>query len=104
MDDQGAPYRRVLDGVLDGIRSGRFPPGGRLPSGPALGEEYGVHRSAAARAIDRLRWVGLVLGPAGGTTRVAVEPYRSRALRLVEQADEIRSAQQEDAGEPSPRG
>lgn len=102
--DQGAPHRRVLDGVLDGIRSGRYPPGGRLPSGPALGEEYGVHRSAAARALDRLRWIGLVAGPGGGIARVAAEPYRSRALHLVEQADEIRTAQEKDAGEPAPEG
>jgi GntR family transcriptional regulator len=88
--DQDASYRRVLDGVLADIRSGRYPPGGRLPSGSALGEEYGVHRSAASRAVDRLRWIGLVVGPAGGIARVAVEPFRSRALQLVDEAERLR--------------
>lgn len=89
--EEGASYRRVLDGVLAAIRTGRYPPGSRLPSGSALGEEYGVHRSAAARAVDRLRWIGLIVGPAGGMARVAAEPHRSQALRLVDEADRLRA-------------
>ncbi|GAA2624008.1 hypothetical protein GCM10010399_64210 [Dactylosporangium fulvum] len=94
--DQDASYRRVLDGVLADIRTGRYPPGGRLPSGSALGEQYRVDRSAAARAVFLLRWIGLVTGPAGGIARVAAEPHRSAALRLVDEADRLREAQ--DAG------
>lgn len=102
--DQGAPHRRVLDGVLADIRSGRYPPGGRLPSGSALGEEYGVYRSAASRAVELLRWIGLVIGPPGGIARVASEPHRSSALELVARADELRAAQEKNAGGPSSRG
>ena len=91
--ENGASYRRVLDGVLADIRAGRYPPGGRLPSGSALGEEYGVNRSAASRAVDRLRWIGLVTGPAGGIARVALEPIRSAVLRLVDEADRLREEQ-----------
>lgn len=89
--EQGASYRRVLNGVLADIRAGRYPPGGRLPSGSALGEEYGVNRSAASRAVDWLRWIGLIIGPAGGQARVAEEPRRTAALRLVEEADRLRA-------------
>src|SRR5258705_13018557 len=97
--ENGASYRRVLDGVLADIRAGRYPPGGRLPSGSALGEEYGVHRSSASRAVDRLRWIGLVTGPAGGIARVAVEPYREAALELVDTAERLREAQVTDVTE-----
>ncbi len=88
--ENGASYRRVLDGVLADIRAGRYPPGGRLPSAGALGEEYGVKPWAATRAVDRLRWIGLIVGPMGGIARVAEEPRRSAALRLVDEADRLR--------------
>lgn len=91
--DQDASYRRVLDGVLADIRAGTYPPGGRLPSGTALGEQYGVHRSAASRAVEWLRWIGLVTGPAGGIARVAAEPHRAAALQLVDEAKRLREAQ-----------
>lgn len=94
--EEGASYWRVLEGVLAGIRDGTYPPGGRLPSGPALGEQYGVNRSAASRAIDRLRWIGLVTGPPGGIARVAEEPRRSAALRLVDEADRLRGDTPDD--------
>jgi DNA-binding FadR family transcriptional regulator len=89
--DEGAPYRRVLDGVLAAIRDGTYPPGGRLPPGSALGEQYGVTRSAAARAVARLRWIGLISGSGGGQLRVAEEPRRSRALALVDEAQRLRA-------------
>lgn len=98
--ENDAPIRRVLDGVLAAVRDGTYPPGGRLPSGPALGEQYGVNRSAASRAVDRLRWIGLIIGPAGGIARVAEEPRRSAALRLVDEADRLRG----DAPDDSPAG
>lgn len=91
--ENGASYRRVLDGVLAAVRAGRYPPGGRLPSAAALGEEYGVKQWAATRAVDRLRWIGLISGPPGGIARVAVEPYRTEALHLVDEADRLRDAQ-----------
>src|SRR5438552_709978 len=91
--ENGASYRRVLDGMLTDIRAGRYRPAGRLPSAAALGEEYGVKPWAATRAVDRLRWIGLITGPPGGIARVAVEPYRSEALRLVEEAERLRRLQ-----------
>ena len=90
MDDQGAGYQRVLDGVLADIRDGTYPAGGRLPSESALAETYGVQRSAVSWALSRLRWVALVVGPRGGTARVAAEPRRSAALQLLDEADRLR--------------
>lgn len=91
------PHGRVLGGVLDSIRDGTYRAGGRVPSESALAEHFGVPRSTVSRAMDKLRWIGLLVGPAGGITRVADEPRRSRALALVDEAERLRA---EDA-EPS---
>jgi DNA-binding FadR family transcriptional regulator len=88
--ETGAPYWRVLDGVLDDIRTGLYPPGGRVPSETALAEAYAVSRSTVSRAMEKLRWIGLVTGPPGGIARVAGEPTRTRALELVAEADRLR--------------
>jgi DNA-binding FadR family transcriptional regulator len=106
--ERGAPHWRVLDGVLADIRAGRYPPGGRLPSGSALGEEYAVYRSAASRAVEMLRWIGLVTGPPGGIARIAQEPRRSAALRLVDDPARLRemgdSASAEESSTPPTDG
>jgi GntR family transcriptional regulator len=98
--EQGASYRRVLDGVLADIRSGRYPPGGRLPSGSALGEQYQVDKSSAERALFLLRWIGMVTGPRGGIARVPDEPRRSEALRLVDEAERLRGERDDEAPGP----
>jgi GntR family transcriptional regulator len=89
--ENDAPYWRVLNGVLADIRDGAYRPGGRVPSESALAEHYGVSRSTVSRAMEKLRWIGLVAGPAGGIARVAPEPRRARALALVVEADELRA-------------
>ncbi|MGI5247519.1 winged helix-turn-helix domain-containing protein [Dactylosporangium sp. CA-139066] len=93
-----APFWRVFNGVLSDIRTGVYPPGGRVPSESALAEMYEVSRSTVTRAMERLRWIGLVSGPAGGIGRVAPEPRRSRALELVSEADRLRAEADGDSG------
>lgn len=88
---KNAQHMRVLNHVLARIRDGTYPPGSRLPSESSLAETLSVSRSTVTRATERLRWVGLVVGPAGGIARVASEPRRSAALELVERADQVRS-------------
>jgi GntR family phosphonate transport system transcriptional regulator len=104
MDDQGASYQRVLDGVLANIRAGVYEPGGRLPPETELAERYGVRRSAVSWALWPLRWIGLIVGPRGGVARIAAEPMRSAALTLVDEAGRLRGARTTGAGGPSPRG
>ncbi len=96
--EDDAPYWRVLNGVLTAVRDGTYTAGGRLPSETALAETYGVSRSTVSRAMEKLRWVGLVTGPPGGITRVAPEPRRSLALDVVEQADRVRRIGEGAAG------
>jgi DNA-binding FadR family transcriptional regulator len=84
-------YARVFSGLLGQIRNGIYPPGGRLPSTPALAEYLGVSRATVLRVTERLRWIGLIVGPAGGIARVASEPRRSAALSIVDEAERVRS-------------
>jgi DNA-binding FadR family transcriptional regulator len=91
MNDQDAAHRRVQDGVLTAIRAGTYAPGDRLPPETHLAEQYGVVRSVVSWALHPLRWAGLIVGPRGGIARVAVEPWRTAALQLVDEAARIRS-------------
>jgi len=83
-------YNRVFNGLLRQIRDGVYPAGGRLPSSTALAEYLGVSRSTVLRVMERLRWVGLVVGPQGGIARVASEPRRTEALSIVDSAERVR--------------
>lgn len=88
--ENDAPYERVLKRVLADIRDGTYPPGGRLPSASAIAEATGVSRATVTRAMARIRWVGLVVGPAGGLVRVVSEPRRTAALAIVDEAERVR--------------
>ena len=88
---QDALYWRVMNGVLDRVRDGTYPPGGRLPSERAMVETLSVSRSTISRVMTHLRWIGLITGPQGGIARVATEPRRSRALAIVDEIERIRS-------------
>ncbi len=51
---------RVIRAVLDGVRSGRTPPGGRLPTERELGEQFGVSRSVIREALHVLAARGVL--------------------------------------------
>lgn len=95
MHELHSPHWRVLNGILAGIRGGAYPPGGKLPSENALAVAYGVPRTAVTSATRILRFGGLLVGPAGGATRVTQEPMRSRALQWAEDARQIRADNQQ---------
>jgi len=50
MSGQGTLRRRLRDALHDAIRSGRLPPGSRLPSSRALAADLGVSRGVAVDA------------------------------------------------------
>lgn len=87
---QDEAYARTYGGLLDQIRTGIYPAGGRLPSSTALAEFLDVSRTTVLRVMGRLRWIGLVVGPEGGIARVASEPRRSAALAVVDEAERVR--------------
>ena len=54
------PYLAVADALRERLDGGEWLPGEALPSITALGKEYGVSRSTAARAVRVLAHEGRV--------------------------------------------
>jgi GntR family transcriptional regulator len=59
--DPRAPYRQIADVLQAAIESGEYAPGDQLPSETRIGQEYGVARETARRAIRALRESGHAL-------------------------------------------
>lgn len=53
-------WQQVADDLRSMIESGELPAGQRLPSGPELGEIYGVARVTAVKAVTALRDEGVL--------------------------------------------
>jgi DNA-binding transcriptional regulator YhcF (GntR family) len=90
--DDGALFQRVLDSVLDNIRSGLWPPGGPVPSVPQLAALHGVSESTASRVTFLLRFLGFLCGPSGAPTRVGSRTALRHAWAALEAAERARTA------------
>jgi DNA-binding GntR family transcriptional regulator len=102
--ERDAPYRRVLNALLAGIRSGELEPGGRIPSEPAIADQYEVSRATVSRVMHALRLFGLVTGPPGGNAFVARQPMLGEALSLYDAAAEVREKNRQPPERGSPDG
>ena len=71
MGGQGTLRRRLPDALHDAIRSGRLPPGSRLPSSRALAADLGVSRGVAVDAYAQLSAEGFLVSRPGSDTVVA---------------------------------
>ena len=71
MSGQGTLRRRLRDALHDAIRSGRLPPGSRLPSSRALAADLGVSRGVAVDAYAQLSAEGFLVSRPGSGTVVA---------------------------------
>lgn len=47
-------YRKIYNDLLQGIKTGSFPPGSRVPSEKELAERYGVSRITSKKALEML--------------------------------------------------
>ena len=47
-------YRKIYNDLLQGIKTGSFPPGSRVPSEKDLSERYGVSRITSKKALEML--------------------------------------------------
>ena len=62
-------YQKIFRALREGIRDGRYPTGGKLPTELELCERFGASRHTVREAIRRLTEMGLVARRAGvGTT------------------------------------
>jgi GntR family transcriptional regulator len=70
--DVSAPaYQVVIDHITDGIRTGRYAPGAKLPTIVQLAEITGASQTAVKTALLILRERGIVRGQQGKGTFVA---------------------------------
>ncbi len=67
---EGAPYLQVAELLRQGIREGRWKPGEKLPSAPALARDLEVAKMTALRAVQVLQDEGLVVSRVGSGTYV----------------------------------
>ncbi len=82
-------YRQIVDQVADAVRSGRLPPGSRLPSVRELAASLSVSLITVRRAYADLESAGLVVRRQGQGTFVAEdvgEAARRRARRDAREA------------------
>lgn len=77
--------REVLERLLEGIRTGGWPPGAELPSERELMSAYGVGRPAIREALQSLERMGLVAIAHGARARV-LAPTADSILRQVGEA------------------
>ncbi len=74
-------YQRVIETLAGEIRSGKYPPGGKLPSEAALVQQFQTSRITVGRALRELTANGMILRIAGSGSYV--QPQRSAADGLV---------------------
>ena len=79
-DSQTPMYQQVVDAVRDGVRSGRFAPGDRLPAKAALAEQLGVSRVTVNHSYDLLQRGGIIVQKQGSGTYIQADaPSRLQA-------------------------
>ncbi|MFA4964614.1 MAG: FadR/GntR family transcriptional regulator [Thermoleophilia bacterium] len=79
--DRSKLYTSIVDQLVDGIRSGAYPPGSALPAERVLAVRLGVSRSSVREAIRILEYAGVLDVRTGSGTFVG-EAGLSGAARL----------------------
>jgi GntR family transcriptional regulator len=75
-----SPHRQIAETLRAQIRRGDWAPGERLPSIPALAQQFGVAKQTVQRSIDQLRVEGVLITKPG--TGTYVRGTRRRLNRL----------------------
>lgn len=80
-DDKRALFQRVVDDIVDQIRTGKLKPGEVLPTARRMADLYQVASMTAQRALRELQTMGLTYGIVGKGTFVHPQaPERVRVL------------------------
>lgn len=85
-------YKKIYDDLLNGIREGTYPPGGRLPSEKELMELYQVSRITVKKALEILAYRGCILRKPGKGSFVVFQSNLEKAL----QGEDIIQEEQEE--------
>ncbi len=103
----------LVEGQADGIRSGQWPPGAKLPSESAIMGGYGVSRTVVREALSQLQAAGLVSTRHGMGTFVEsppaaiagegfrIDPAGQDTLRDVVAVPELRIGVETEAASPA---
>lgn len=102
-NDPRPAYVQVADDLRRKIKSGRYEPGQRLPSGKALGDEFGVAYQTVVNALDVLKTEGIVVAHRTRGTFVAsdgqsVESPSPEYVELKQHLDNLQAAIEELTG------
>jgi DNA-binding GntR family transcriptional regulator len=87
--DPRAPYLQIADDLRHQINAGRYQPGDRLPSLPAMSAQYSSASETIRRALAKLRDEGLVATQSTRGTfvlRTPAEPQPSPEITRLETA------------------
>lgn len=74
MTEQPPPSRQIAADLRKAIRDGEYRPGHQIPSGRTLAYRYGVSRPTVQKAIEMLRYEGLIVGQQGAGWFVREKP------------------------------
>jgi GntR family transcriptional regulator len=85
-------YARIQQDIRDGVTSGVYAPGGRIPSEPELAKRFGTTRATVAHALQELVFDGTIVRRAGSGSFVA-----QRAPSVALDARRLRSFEEQAA-------
>lgn len=93
---------RAEHALREAVRSGRLPPGSRLPATRALAQQLGVSRGVVVEAYAQLAAEGYLDTRRGGGTRVAEHPAPSGPAKAQDgdPADDVEATPAQDASTP----
>jgi len=81
-DDKRALFARVVDDIVDQIRTGKLAPGDVLPTSRKMADLYDVASMTAQRALRELQTMGLTYGVVGKGT--FVHPQAPDRVRIID--------------------
>lgn len=85
-------YEAVFNRLMDGIKSGEFPPGSKLPSVRQLSIDWQVGQAAVREALSALKAMNLIVSRQGEGTFVSqYTPDQTFDLRPLMKQEEIQS-------------
>lgn len=83
-------YKKIKQSICEQIKSGKYPPGGRIPTEREMCEIYGVSRITIRRALGELEDDGILIREQGRGTFVRHEKIEQPLTSLYSFTEELR--------------